>query len=631
MSYFSIGVSALSAAQMGLSTTAHNISNVNTEGFHRQAIVQATNIPVGTGSGFVGQGVNVDTVKRIYSQFLDNQVLQSQTRSSSFNSYLSSINQIDNVVANASAGLSPALQDFFKAVNDVANAPQSVSSRQALLSTASAMVSRFQSLQGRFSEIQDGLNSQLSGSVSAINTYATQIAKLNDQIILQSGSFNQPANDLLDQRDALVLKLSEQVRTTTIRQDNGALNVFIGNGQPLVVDQRAFALTAVVSPDDPRRYEVAYKSGGNAQLLPQGALTGGVIGGLLDFRSETLDQAANALGRIALALAGTFNTQHRLGQDLNGALGGDFFALPTPTVIFSSKNTGSGALTAAVGDVNLLTTSDYRVEFDGTDYVVTDLASKTSSTVLAANLATAIPGLSLSMAGAPAAGDVFTVQPTRYAARDIALASTLNTTTIAAAAPLSVNAVLSNTGSARVTSSTVTNVSGLPLGANITLTYDSATNEFAVAGAVPAVANISYTSGTPMTVNGLILTLSGSPAEGDVFTIGNNVNGVSDNRNALLLARLQTMNTMLGGTASYQGAYGQMVSQIGNTTAAIQASAKAEENLLMSSRNSQQALSGVNLDEEAANLLRYQQAYQAAGKMLQIASTLFDSLLAIGR
>lgn len=630
MSYFSIGVSALNAAQMGLSTTAHNISNVNTEGYHRQSTVQATNIPVGSGSGFIGQGVHVDTIKRIYSQFLDNQVLQAQTRSSSFNSYLSSIEQLDNIVADPSAGLSPALQDFFQAVNDVANNPQSVPSRQTLLSAANAMISRFNTLDARFTEIQDGVNSLITENVNAINSYAQQIAKLNDQIILQSGSFDQPANDLLDQRDTLILKLNELVRATAIPQSNGALNVFIGNGQPLVMDQQAFSLTVVASPEDPQRYEVAYRSSSNDQILSKGALTGGMLGGVLEFRSETLDQAINAVGRVAMALASSFNEQHRLGIDLAGNLGLDFFELPQPETTPSSRNTGSGDLGAVLSDTNLLTTSDYRIEFDGTNYLVTDLMNKTTSTVAPAALASAIPGVTLNMSGTPDAGDVFTVQPTRYGARNIALASTLNTSTIAAASPISVSAQNSNAGTAKVTASSVNSVTGLPLGADITLTYDAAAGEFVVAGAVPAVANISYSSGGAMIINGLSITLSGLPADGDVFTIANNVSGVADNRNALLLAKLQTMNTMENGSTSFQGAYSQMVSQIGNKAAEIQVTAQAEGNLLTSARNSQQALSGVNLDEEAANLMRYQQAYQAAGKMLQVASTLFDTLLAIG-
>lgn len=630
MSFFSVGVTALNAAQLSLSTTGHNISNVNTDGYHRQTTIQATNIAVQTGAGFVGQGTHVETITRIYSQFLDNQVLQAQTRSSHFNSYLSNISQLDNIVADPSAGLSPALDEFFASVNDVATSPDSIPSRQSLLSSASALVTRFQSLEQRFTEIRQGVNSQIAEHVDTINAYASEIARLNETIVIQTGGSGQPPNDLLDQRDNLVLKLNELVRATVVKQSDGGLNVFIGNGQPLVVGQQAMQLVTMASPEDAQRDVIGYQTGSTVAQLPDDNLTGGSLGGLLEFRSEILDPAENSLGRIAISLAQTFNAQHALGQDLNGNLGGDFFELPTPTVISSSKNTGTGALTGTISDSSALTTSDYRIRYDGANYLVTDLATDTTSTVAPGALSTAIPGVTLTLSGTPASGDVFTVQPTRNAARNIELASTLTTKTIAAAAPIAVNAATSNAGDVSITSSGVTSVTGLPLGSNITLTYNSTTNEFAVAGAAPAVANITFSSGTAMTINGITVTLSGNPANGDVFTIGNNVNGTSDNRNALLLAKLQVADTMIGGTASYSEGYGQMVSLIGNKTAEVKVTAAAEENLLEQASNAQQELSGVNLDEEAANLLRFQQAYQAAAKMMQIASTLFDELLAIG-
>lgn len=632
MSLYSVGVTALNAAQLGLTTAGHNISNVNTEGYHRQTLVQATNIPVASGAGFIGQGVHVETIRRVYSQFLENQVLQAQTQSSSFNSYLSSVSQINNIVADPASGLSPALQDFFAAVNDVATNPQSVPSRQSMLSAANALISRFQSLDRRLTEVREGINSQIASSVSTINSQAQQIARLNEQILLQTGSTGHPPNDLLDQRDALITSLNQLVRVSVLRQDDGSLNVFIGNGQPLVIGQTSFTLSAAPSAEDPMRFEVGYKTGSQTMLLPQGSLSGGSLGGLLEFRSGMLDQVQNELGLIALTLAETFNAQHRLGQDLAGALGGDFFRPLAPTVIAGSNNAvTSGTLGAAISDIAQLTASDYRIQFDGSNYLVTNLTSRTTTTVAPGGLAGAIPGLTLTAPVPVSAGDVFTVQPTRFAARDMALSPTISTTAIAAAAPVVVSAAAANTGSARVVESGVASVAGLPLGADITLTYDAGAGEFVVTGAVPPVANIPYSPGSAMTVNNITLTLSGTPADGDVFTIGNNTGGVADNRNALLLARLQTANTMFGGTTSYQGGYSQLVSLVGNKTAEVQVMAKAEENLLTQARNAQQALSGVNLDEEAANLLRYQQAYQAAGKMMQIATTLFDTLLSIGR
>lgn len=658
MSFFSVGVSALNAAQLGLTTAGHNIANVNTDGFHRQAISQASNVALQSGAGFIGQGAHVDSIKRVYSQFLDSQVLQAQTQGARLDTYQTEITQIDNILADPNSGLSPALQDFFKAVGDVATNPQSIPSRQALISSASAMVTRFQTLDQRFTEVRNGVNSQITESLSKVNSLAQQLANINDQIVVQTGSTNQPPNDLLDTRDNLVSQLNQLVSTTVVTQSDGALNIFIGNGQPLVVGQQAFKLVAIPSPEDQRRIEVGYQSGATTILLPNNSLSGGSLGGLLDFRLTTLDPAQNALGRTAMALAKTFNDQHALGQDLNNNLGGNFFAQPLPVVLASSSNNAaSGVLGAALSNAAQLTTSDYRIQVTGTGpyaYQITDLATNVTTAGLSnATLATAIPGLTLTPPATMSVGDVFTVQPTRFAARDIAISNTINTTTIAAADPISTFAVLTNTGTAKIGAGAVSSTANLPqipapavAAVPATITYNLAANQFTGFPAFPVTvtdnAGVStvYAAGAPVTYpagggtiafGGLSFTLSGTPANGDQFTIASNTNGVSDNRNALLLAKLQTTNTMVGGTTSYQGAYSQLVSQIGNKAAEIQVTAKAEANLLTQAKSSQQSMSGVNLDEEAANLLRFQQAYQAAGKMMQVATVMFDTLLAIGK
>jgi len=645
MSLFTVGVSGLNAAQIGLATAGHNITNADTAGYHRQTIVQGTNIATPTGAGFIGQGTNVETVKRVYNQYLDNQLQKVQTQSSYLDSYQTQINQIDNMLADANSGLSPALQDFFSAVGDVSANPQAVASRQSLLSGADALISRFQALSSRFTDLQDGVNTQISDSVTLINSYAQQIASLNDQIIVQTSGTTHPPNDLLDQRDNLVTQLNEQVGATVVKQTDGSFNIFIGNGQPLVVGNTVYQLTTVRSPEDQQRVEVAYQYGNKATLLGQGSLTGGNLSGLLDFRNNSLIPAQNELGRVAIGLAETFNAQHQLGQDLSGNLGLDFFNIPSPTVLPSTNNTGTGSITATLSSASALGTDDYRILYDGANYTVTNLTTKTSTTgVSAAALATAIPGLTLTEAATPAAGDVFTIQPTRYAARDLALSSTININTIAAAMPITTGATKTNTGTGIISAGTVDAVpttvdpahpaTDLNLKNSVTITFNSPASTFDVfdsTSGTTLASGVSYTAGGNISFNGWTVKITGAPGAGDKFTIGPNTNGVSDNRNMLALAQLQTANTLIGGTASYQGAYSQIVSQVGNKSAELQVTSAAQSSLLDQTKNAQQELSGVNLDEEAANLLRYQQAYQASGKMLQIASTLFDSILAIGQ
>lgn len=636
-SIFGVGLTGLNAAQAGLLTAGHNIANASTPGYNRQQVVQTSNIPRRTGAGFFGQGVQISTVKRVYSQFLANQVLQAQTRSSQLDSYYTQIRQLDNMLGDSSSGLSPALQGFFRGVQDVAANPGSAPSRQALLSNAQSLAARFQALNQRFSEIRGGINSQIASSVAEINTLARQIAGLNHNLMLATTANGQPANDLLDQRDALLAQLNREINASVVRQSDGGYNVFIGNGQALVVGTQTLTLKTAVSPSDPAKIMVGYVSGGNAILIPESNLQGGNLGGTLAFRSAALDSAQNALGRIAIGLAQTFNDQHRLGQDLNGAIGGNVFNVPVPNVISSAWNNPASTITAGIGNAGALTTSDYEFGFDGANYTLTRLSDNTSvSTTVAPSGAAPLTLDGISITGATInAGESFTIQPTRNGARDIAVAIS-EPAKIAAAAPIRTSAALTNAGSGTISAGAVN--SPPPVNADlqqpVTITfhvpYDGQFDVTGGGAGLPA-NNQVYTAGADISFHGWTVQISGNPAAGDRFTIGPNNNGTSDNRNALLLGSLQTRNTLIGGSASYQSAYGQLVSQVGNQTRELEVTSKAQANLVAQTEQAQQSLSGVNLDEEAANLLRYQQAYQASGKVMQIAGTLFDTLLSLGK
>lgn len=650
MGSYSIGISALATAQAGLLTTEHNISNVNTPGFHRQQTVQSTNIPQYTGIGFLGQGVQVVTVKRIYSEFLDGQLMQAQTQSSQLESYYAQIKQLDNMLADPSAGVSPALQEFFNGVHDVATNPASIPSRQAMLSSAQTLVSRFQSINQRFTEIRDGVNSEIRSSVGVVNSYAQQIANLNQQIGIAQGAAGdqQPANDLQDQRDQLIADLNQIVKVSTVKQDDGSLNVFIGNGQTLVLGAQSFTMGAAPSMEDPERIDVGVSYGGSTILLPKGSLTGGTLGGLLAFRDETLDPAQNALGRSAIGLAQTFNDQHRLGMDLQGQLGGYFFnvagstgvsgqnAVPYAKVVANTNNsvqTSLGLPVVTLSNVSNVTTSDYTLSYSAAGYSLTRQSDKV---VLFANQTlpqtVAADGLTIAApTTAPANGDSWLLQPTRNGARDIGVAIS-DTVKIAAAAPIMTKATFTNTGSGTVSAGSVNTPPppNVNLQQPVTITFTSPTTFDVTGTGTGNPTGVVYTPGANITYNGWTVQISGTPATGDSFTVGTNSGGVADNRNALLLGGLQTQNILASGTTTYQGAYSQLVSFVGNKTREVEVTGKAQENLVLHTQQAQQAVSGVNLDEEAANLMRYQQAYQAAGKMLQISTSLFDVLLGLG-
>jgi flagellar hook-associated protein 1 FlgK len=642
VSIYGIAVSALNVAQVGISTTEHNIANASTPGYSRQQMTLSANTPMFTGSGYIGTGVNVANVKRAYSDFMTNQVIQQQGASNQLNTWYTQIQQVDNMLSDSAASLSASIQNFFSGVNGVATSPQSQAASQTLMSGAQSLVSRFQALGQRLSELRSGLNGQISASVTSINSYATQIASLNQSITLATASGNgQIPNDLMDQRDQLINLLSQEVQASVTKQTDGSYNVFIGNGQPLVVGQQTFSLQAVTSLTDTSQLEVAYQTAsGQTVRTSQSSFQGGNLGGLLNFRSQTLDVAQNSLGRIAIGLASSYNTQNNLGMDANGALGTDLFSVPAPTSPASSANTGTAAISTTVSSVSALTTSDYQlVSNGGTAYTLIRLSDNTTTAL--ASLPQTVDGLTISLASGTAnAGDSFMIRPTFAASTSISLL-TSDPTKVAAASPVKLNAASANTGTATLSGILV---NATPVVANpahpatdlnlqqpVTITFNNPPTTFNVTGTgIPAgTVNVAYTAGSAISYNGWTFSMSGAPAAGDVFTVSSNVGATSDNTNALLLAKLQTATTLAGNTLSLEGAYAQLVGQTGSKTAELKVTSEAQTTLLSQTTQQQQSIAGVNLDEEAANLMQYQRAYQAAGKALQVANTIFDTLLSL--
>lgn len=765
-----IGQSALAAAQMGIATAGHNIANVNTPGYSRQIMLQSAAAAQNVGGSFIGQGTQIGEVRRVYNEFIALQVNSSQASQNYASAYLNQVQQISNLVADPTAGISPSLQEFFSSLQNLAASPNGTAgsaARQTVLSNASALVSRIQGMGARLDQISDDVNNRIVQTVSGINGYAKQIADLNDFIeTAQSVSGGAAPNDLLDQRDHAVTELNKLVNVTVVEQ-SGKYNVFMGTGQPLVLGIKANVLQPTSSLTDPSRIQVSYDNNGTLVQLSEQSLRGGELGGLFSFRANSLDVSRNSLGRIAVSIAAEFNEQHKLGQDLNGQVGKDFFTIAGPSSTPSGANTSTANMAVSYSDASALTTSDYRVQYlagvgSAPNYYkitrVFDGSVQTSNTLPAV-----IDGLSFNLAAVgappavvtPAVNDEFMVKPTALAASTISLAIN-DITKIAAATPVTTNVPSTNIGTGKISSGVVNSVvastsnsanavigpvtvgdsynstsltlplnltfatgpdslAGFPLGALVSVTSGGVTSNYQVAAAAapaatpPQVVNVPYTSGatvtyggvsfvikdnpgapvagetftlgnslpiTPATLtynsagnnftgfpananvtvkngstttsyaagsaipyiegstisfNGLSFTVSGAYANGDVVKIAGNPSGTGDSRNATLLSGLQTKNTMASGTTSFQGAYGQFVSNVGNKAHEMEVNKNAETRLLSQALQAQQSESGVNLDEEAANLLRYQQAYQAAGKLMQIASQLFDAILALGR
>ncbi len=642
-------VSGLLAYQRAMATTGHNVANVNTPGYSRQNIELATRLPLESSAGFIGNGVNINTVARAYDQFLTTTLRTTTSGQAQLGAYYELSKQIDNVVADPQAGLSPALQEFFAAVQTASNDPNSSSARQVLLSQSNSLVNRFHYLSDRLDNLQSSANAQVSTTVAQVNSLAQSIARINQQIYdLEGSSGGQAPNDLLDQRDEAIRQLAERVSVTVVPQDNGMLNVFAGNGQGLVLANQSATLSVMQNEFDPEVMDIGYSFGGGNVANVTRNITGGKLGGVIEFRDGLLKTTMDQLGRVAVGISETFNAQHRLGLDQNNFLGGDFFTdLGSQTAVASRSNNAATNITFTgnVTDVGALQASDYRIDFNAGVYTVvrlSDSAIVSSSASAAVNL-TATEGFSIAAAitTAPVNGDSFLLRFTANAARDAGL-QVSQTTQVALAGPLRSSAVVTNQGKATITPGDVSNTTNLPLAASMTLTFNPnalgvGIPGFTVAGGPggtlaynPATESAGKTF-TFASYGGYTVRVAGLPVNGDQFVIDNNTGGLGDNRNALALAALQTDPTLINGasgpTASLLGAYAQMVSDVGARTHQAEIDSQTQQTLLTQAQEVWSNVSGVNLDEEAANLIKFQQAYQASAQVINAASLVFDTLL----
>ncbi len=621
----STGVSGLLAFQRALDTTSHNISNIGTDGYSRQRVLIGTRPAQAYGNGWVGQGANVQTTQRVYDEFVAQQTRSTSSSLEHLDIYAANAERLDNMFGDSSNGLTATLQKFVNAFQSVANSPASIPARQVLLSEANTLQQRLKFFDSRLDDIGNEINTRIKGEVSEVNSLAQGIARLNNEItagIARTGG--QPPNDLLDQRDQLLDQLSQKISVNTVKQDGGTVNVFVGNGQPLVLGGSVNQLATVQDPFDSSRLTVALQTPGSSVDISRN-VSGGTLGGMLDFRSEQLDPARSALGRIAVALTDVVNTQHHEGMDLTGALGGDFFAVGGVDVLDSSLNSGTGTVAAVRGDVGALTGRDYTLEMTGSGWSLRD--SQTGAAVPMTGTGTALDpfvadGIEIEVGGTADVGDTFLIRPTRGAIGDMNVLIT-DPSRVAAAAPIRTAKDTGNSGSGAISAGEVLDSTNAQLRAPVTIEFLTAST-YSINGA----GSFTYTAGDDIEVNGWRVQISGAPAVGDAFTVSDNTAGAGDNRNALLLSDALKSPVLNNGTTSLSSAVGEFVGGIGVATRQAQVSRDAQNVVYEESVAAQEAVSGVNLDEEAANLLKYQQAYQAAAQLIRVADTMFQTLLA---
>jgi flagellar hook-associated protein 1 FlgK len=622
---FGISVSALQAFQNAINVTSNNVANASTPGYDRETVNLTEAIPQSNGAATIGAGVVVSGINRAFSQAAANQLNTSQSSLGQLNALQNYSNQIDNLFGTTLGGLSTALQSFYSAFSDVANNPTSTASRQALIGQAQSVAGSFQNASGELNSLNTDVNSRITADVTQINSIAKAISALNGQIVTgtaQDGG--QPPNELLDQRDQLVSSLSQLVGISTTTDPNGALNVFVGNGQPLVLQGQTTALTTVANQFNATQLEISNSA---SSAVISNNITSGDLGGLLAARAQVINPALNQLGQVATALSQTVNSQQAQGLDLSGNLGANIFSVTAPLATGSSRNTDAVTASVSVSPTGLgaLTANDYVLSFVGGTPKLTNTSDGTSVTPAGAGTVASpytAAGISIVLSGTPANGDQFLVQPTASAAAGLKVVLS-NPSQIAAAGAIKTAAAGANTGAASISSGTVLDSTNSNLLTPVTITFATPPSSFSVNGG-PAVA---FTSGGNINVNGWQVQINGAPAGGDTFTVSGNAGGTGDNRNALAAANRQNVGVLQNGTTSITGGISGLITGLGSQAQQINTAQTAQSAVNAQALSSVQSTSGVNLDEEAASLLQWQQAYQAAAQALVIGNSLFTTLI----
>ena len=644
-----IGTSALLSTQRALDTIGHNVANVNTPGYSRQRVELAARLPQTFSSGFIGTGVDITGITRSYDQFLTGELRTSSSGYSESSTLAALSNGLDNLLADQNSGLSPVLGSFFAAMQGAANDPTSLAARGALLGEADSLATRINGLNDWLDTTRRSLGARLDTNVQEVNQMAASIASLNQQIIDARGSAGgQPPNDLLDQRDQLVLELSGKVSITTTTQEDGAMNVFIGSGQSLVLGVQHSTLGVVERVSDPGQFDITIGAPGSPAVEITNLITGGEMGGVLRYREQVLMPAMNDLGRLAIELGTFMNAQHRAGVSLDGQPGLDLFSVASPQIVPDSGN--GGTIAVAFDDVAQLTADEYRLTYDGASWSLTR-AGNGQVVPMSGSGSAADPfiaeGISITIGAGAVAGDGYNVRPTRDGAASFNVL-TGNPRELALAAPVLASAAVLNTGTGQISSGTVTDINNPAfqsppgqLSPPVRIRFTSPTSYEVIDQGTSAVIDTgSYDPATGADVfptanlgidYGYQVRITGSPAAGDEFNVAYNSNGAADNRNALLLAGMQTQQLMNGGTTSFNDAYGQLVADVGTQARSAQVGTDVQASVLKQAESEWAASSGVNLDEEAADLLRYQQAYQAAAQIIAVSDTIFQTLISAFR
>ncbi len=620
------GLTGLLAAKAGLQTTSNNVANANTEGYVRKSVNLTQRPGLTIGGINIGSGVSVASIDRVYDQLLTGQLQSartSQQRADIFNNLALNLN---NILGDTELGISQAMQSFFDSVEAVNRDPVSTVNRQQMISQGESLAQRFQQMGAQLDNLDATISLRLSQSVVTINTLSEGLADLNGRIAESAGN---PPADLLDEQDRMLNQLAGQIDVTTIRQKDGSVNVLVGNGQPVVLGNQSFRLAMVPDQFNGPRQQLAYQSGGQTIDISR-KVSGGIAGGLMAFRTDVLDKSRAELGQLALGLSQSFNNQQRQGMDLNGNLGTAFFADTTPDVSASSANSGTATAAAVISNAAAVQPREYLLRYDGAAWQLTN--ANTGAAVAMTGSGTAVDpfiadGLELTATAGAAAGDRFLIKPVSQAAGRFGLQIS-DPAEIAAAAPLTTGASLQNMSAAAISTPSISDITNGSLLQPVDIVFDNASTYRILDGSgTDLTGPLAYTSGADISFNGWTVQISGAPVGADRFSIGPTGPGSGDNSNSQLLSTIPAGGFFNGGILSLEGLGANIVNSVGSTAMRSNQELTVQSALYSQAALDVESVSGVNLEEEAINLLKYQEAFMASSKIVEVANNLFQTLL----
>lgn len=643
---FALGTRAMFANTAMLETTSHNISNANTEGYSRQDVKLATENGRFTGAGFFGRGVRVSTIERTSDPYLAREANQTASVSSSDKTRLDKLNQLEKILPMGEAGIGHAAGEMLNAYVDVANQPQDMSARQVVLARAEDVASRTRAAAGQLNSLQEGVVADMKATVEQINGIAVQLADINQKIASVKGVGHEP-NDLLDQRDMLVKDLNSLIQVSTVMAGDGTMGIFIGGGQRLVLGNDSDELSIMQDEFDPSQGRLMIKDPSGTRPVNEAMITGGSIAGLLSVQNNDIPEARNMLGQLTAALAWRVNQQQSFGMDLSTPAGSGvpIFSTGAPQVLPSNRNTSSlttPPVSLSVVDGRFLQASDYTLAPDAANpgqFVMTRLSDGEVTNVTDGSI---VDGFQISISAAVPDTDRFVLRPVGTAATFMKR-SLDKPTGIAAASPFTAITKPANTGTASIGSLSISSTPDAALppltGDAISIVFTSPNGDYELQAPMgTTVTTGTWVPGQAISYNGFDLQLNGVPYQGDVINVENTAYPSGNNGNALAILALRDEDlvgrqTLSGGAvqrgSTVSSTYSQIIGTVGVMVQGAQTSADISAALASNAQDVLANKVGVNLDEEAARLIQFQQSYQAAAKILQIAQSVFDTLMQV--